>query len=118
MSETRPDLRATQRYSLRLAAEVVTPAASVEGVTRDISAGGVCVELDRLLVEGEIVELKLFIVEDDIESTDGRVLSFAARVQWATEGDRSYAHGLKFEAPPADKVQMLENALRVIAASQ
>lgn len=118
MTAQRQELRATPRFTLRLAAEVVTKQFQVAGMTRDVSTGGVCVELDRQIGEGELVELKLFLVEDDIESVDGKSLVLSARVQWAAEGERSYAHGLRFEAPPPEKIAMLENALRVIAASQ
>jgi hypothetical protein len=103
---------------MRLSAEVITPQFSVVGVTRDVSTGGVCVELDRLIADGELVDLKLFLVEDDIEAVDARALIIPARVQWSAEGDRSYAHGLRFESATPDKIAMLENALKVIAASQ
>ncbi len=118
LPNARAELRATPRFTLRLAAEVVTATFQVAGMTRDVSAGGACVELDRMITEGELVELKLFLVEDDIEAVDGKSLVIPARVQWSAEGERSYAHGFKFENAPPDKIAMLENALRVIAASQ
>jgi hypothetical protein len=102
------------RYSLRLSAELRTATRSAIGVTRNVSAGGVCVEIDQPLAEGTELELVLFVVEDDIESADARTLEFRASVQWTSEGDHGHLIGVKFVDPDPSKIAALGNALRVL----
>jgi hypothetical protein len=102
------------RWSVRLAAELRVGSVTAAGATRDVSSGGVCVELARLFAEGTAVEVVLFVVEDDIESVDQRTLVLAATVQWTAEAETGYAHGLKFVETDANKLTALANALRAL----
>ena len=83
-------------------------------MTRNVSTGGLCVEVDRLFDEGAMVRVTLIVVEEDIESEGGRSLVLDATVQWIGEGDRGYQMGLKFVSPEPAKLKMLENALRAV----
>jgi len=114
MSRENPVQRAAPRHSVRLAAELRVGSIVATGSTRDVSAGGVCVELDRHVEEGALVEVILYVVEDDIESADQRTLTLAATVQWTAEGDRGYSHGLKFVETDAQKIAALKNALHAL----
>jgi hypothetical protein len=109
--------RAT-RYPLRVAADVRTAEHAVSGNTRNISSGGVCVEIPRALAAGTIVELTLFVVEDDIESLNAKTMSFRATVQWSTEGEVGHVHGLQFVDATPQQIAILENALRALGIEQ
>lgn len=115
MSVQSPQARAP-RLPIRLAAEITTPAARINGTTRNLSTGGVCVEVDRLLDEGVEVEVTLLVIEDDVESAGGRTLSLRGTVQWAAESDRGYQVGLRFVSVEPAKLKQLENVLKVIPA--
>ncbi|MEO6951895.1 MAG: PilZ domain-containing protein [Polyangia bacterium] len=102
------------RFVIALSAEVKTPTFQTAGTTRNVSTGGVCVEIDRDIPEGQVVEIVLFLVEDDIEAEGKRALSLTGAVQWSGEGDRGYQVGLRFIDPPADKVAMLERVISLL----
>jgi hypothetical protein len=102
------------RWSVRLAAELRVGSLTAAGTTRDVSVGGVCVELARQFPEGTAVQVVLFVVEDDIESADQRTLVLEASVQWSAEAETGYAHGLKFAETDAAKLTALANALRAL----
>ena len=111
------DKRSTPRFNIRLSAEVRIGGALVTGVTRDLSLGGVCLELDRAIAEKSLVRLTLFVVEDDIETEGARGLELTGTVQWAAEGDRGYAIGLKFGTLTAAQSTALANALKAVNPS-
>ena len=115
MSVQSPQARAP-RLPIRLAAEVATSSMRVTGTTRNLSSGGVCVEVDRLFDEGAEVEITLVVVEDDVEIIGGRTLSLRGTVQWSAESDRAYQVGLKFVDVEPAKLKQLENVLKVIPA--
>jgi hypothetical protein len=102
------------RWSVRLAAELRVGDVTAAGATRDVSSGGVCVELARQFPEGTPVQVILFVVEDDIESVDQRTLVLSATVQWTAEAETGYAHGLKFAESDPAKLTALTNALRAL----
>ena len=99
---------------MALSAELRTPTFQTVGTTRNVSTGGVCVEIDRDIPEGQLVELVLFLVEDEIEAEGKRALSLMAMVQWSGEGDRGYQVGFRFIDPPADKIAMLERVINLL----
>ena len=102
------------RFALALAAELRTPSFRTAGTTRNVSVGGVCVEIDRELKDGEQLDLSLYVVEDDIEAEGKTTLDLRATVQWCAEADRGYAVGLKFVDPPPQKLAMLERVLAML----
>ncbi len=113
MSQQDPQPRAP-RYNIRLSAELKVDAATVTGTTRNLSTGGVCVEIDRPVAEGKLIRLKLFIVEDDVEAEGARGLDLTGTVQWMAEGDRGYAVGIKFGNLNATQTTALNNALKAV----
>ena len=86
------------RFDIRLSAELKIENARLTGTTRNLSIGGVCVEVDRPIGEGKQLGLTLFIVEEDIEA----------------EGDRGYAIGIRFADMTAQQKTALNNALRAM----
>jgi hypothetical protein len=88
----------------------------VAGTTRNLSAHGVCVEIDRPVPEGTAVALRLYLVEDDVEAERARGLDLEATVQWTAESDRGHAVGLKFVKMTDEQSRALANAVRATAA--
>jgi PilZ domain len=112
---TESNLRArAPRYNVRLSAEIKVDAKTLTGTTRNLSTGGVCVEIDRPLAEGKLLRLTLFIVEDDVEAEGARGLDLMGTVQWSAEGDRGYAIGIRFGNLTAAQQTALTNALKTV----
>jgi hypothetical protein len=102
------------RFDVRLSAELKVESARLTGLTRNLSIGGVCVEIDRPINEGRQLGLTLFIVEDGIEAEGARGLDLVGTVQWVAEGDRGYAIGIRFLDMTAPQKAALTNALRTM----
>jgi hypothetical protein len=102
------------RFDIRLSAEIKVGNVRVTGTTRNLSLGGVCVEIDRPIAEGKSLGLTLFIVEEGIETEGARGLDLVGTVQWLAEGDRGYAVGIKFGSLTAAQQTGLTNALRAL----
>ncbi|HEX4462251.1 MAG TPA: PilZ domain-containing protein [Polyangia bacterium] len=102
------------RRDVRLSAEVKLDNARLTGTTRNLSIGGVCVEIDRPIAEGKQLQLTLFMVEDGIETEGARGLELVGTVQWMAEADRGYALGIKFANLTARQTSSLTNALRAM----
>jgi hypothetical protein len=102
------------RYPVRLSAEVRHGNVLTSGTTRNLSEAGVCVEIDRLIPETSPIGLRLFVVEDDVETEGARGLDLTGTVQWIAEADRGHAIGVKFDALTPPQARALENALKSI----
>src|SRR6516165_219010 len=112
MTHENPAAR-SPRFPIRIAAELRVDGKHVTGVTRNLSDGGVCVEIDRPLKEGALVQLTLFTVEDDVEAEGARGLDMTGTVQWTAEADRGFAIGLKFGVLTAQQKSTLARALKI-----
>ncbi len=113
MSQTSPQARAP-RFNIRLSAELGVDAHRLTGTTRNLSTGGVCVEIDRPIAEGKPIRVTLFVVEDDVEAEGARGLELTGTVQWVAEGDRNYAVGIKFSNLNAAQTTALGHALKAV----
>lgn len=113
MSQNNPQARAP-RFNIRLSAELMVDAHRLTGTTRNLSIGGVCVEIDRPVAEGKLIRMTLFVVEDDVETEGARGLELTGTVQWVAEGDRNYAVGIKFANLNAAQTTALTNALKAV----
>ena len=112
MTQQNPTTR-SPRFPIRIAAELRVDGKHVTGTTRNLSDGGVCVEIDRPIKEGAIVQLTLFTVEDDVEAEGAKGLELTGTVQWTAEADRGYAVGLKFGTLTAQQKTTLARALKI-----
>lgn len=113
MSQQKPQPRAP-RFNIRLSAELKVDALRLTGTTRNLSIGGVCVEIDRPIAEGKKIGMTLFVVEDDVETEGARGLDLTGAVQWMAEGDRNYAVGIKFDNLTPAQTTALTNALKAV----
>jgi len=100
------------RLEIRMSAEIKASSGTFTATTRDISEGGIGLEADRLIKEGELLTVGLFLVVDDVEEERTPPLWVKARVMWAGESDNgTYTAGLRFEViSPAQKT-WLRNVL-------
>jgi c-di-GMP-binding flagellar brake protein YcgR len=90
--------RQFQRTQIRMSTEVHLAGATLTATTRDLSEGGVGIELSRALPEGAEVTLGLFLVVDDVEEERVPPLWVKGRVVWAGEvDDGRHAAGVRFE---------------------
>ena len=106
--------RANPRFDIRLSAELRLEGRVITGMTKNLSLGGLCVEIDRPLPENSLVRLTLFVVEEDVETEGARGLDLTGTVQWMAEGDRNYAVGIKFGNLNAQQTTALNNALKAV----
>jgi hypothetical protein len=113
MSKTQPTDRAP-RYPVRLSAEMKIEGRVLTCTTKNLSSGGVCLEIDRPLNEGKLIRLTLFLVEDDIETEDARGLDLTGTVQWVAEAEAGHNVGIKFGSLTPAQAASLQQALRVI----
>lgn len=110
------NLRANPRFDVRLSAELRVEGQVITGTTKNLSMGGVCIEINRPLKENSLVRLTLFVVEDDVETEGARGLELTGNVQWLAEGDRNYSVGVKFGNLSASQQTALGNALKATGA--
>ena len=90
--------RQFQRTPIRMSAEIRLGEAVVTATTRDLSEGGVGLELARPLPEGSEVTLGLFLVVDGVEEERVPPLWVKGRVAWCGETDAGrHTAGVRFE---------------------
>jgi PilZ domain len=95
-----------------MSAEVHTEGGMFTAVTRDLSEGGVGIELSQLLPDGELVTLGLFLVVDDVEEERVPPLWVKGRVVWSGELDSGGAvAGVRFEVITAQQTKWLRHLL-------
>jgi c-di-GMP-binding flagellar brake protein YcgR len=90
--------RQFQRIQIRMSAEIHLAGNTFTGTTRDLSEGGVGIEVGKALPEGEEVTLGLFLVVDDFEEERVPPLWVKGRVAWSGElDDGRHMAGIRFE---------------------
>jgi c-di-GMP-binding flagellar brake protein YcgR len=90
--------RQFQRVPIRMSAEVHLDDAVFTATTRDLSEGGVGIELRELLPEGKEITLGLFLVVDDVEDERVPALWVKGRVTWTAEiANARNVAGIRFE---------------------
>ena len=104
--------RVHQRFDVRLSAEVTTGNRTFTGTTRNLSAGGCCVESAFPLAEDAEVRIDLFVVFDGIEDERMPPLTARGTVQWAAEMDAgSHAAGIQFVGMTEAQTKWLQSFL-------
>jgi len=104
--------RVHQRFDVRLSAEVTTAERTFTGTTRNLSAGGCCVEGAYPLAEASEVRVDLFVVYDGIEDERMPPLTTRGTVQWAAEtDDGSHAAGIQFAGMTDAQTKWLQGFL-------
>ena len=90
--------RAHQRFQIRLSADVAAGGRQFTATTRNLSAGGVCLESAYPFEEGGSLGLSLFLVVDDVEDESMPPLEVRGTVQWTADDDEEHVHiaGVQF----------------------
>ncbi|MBI2894801.1 MAG: PilZ domain-containing protein [Deltaproteobacteria bacterium] len=104
--------RKDRRFEVELAAEVDVQGEVLLAATRNLSRGGVCLDVERPLTEGEPLDLSLFLTLDGIEEADTDALSVRATVVWCSEREEEgFTAGLQFGALNPSDAAMVERFL-------
>ena len=114
------DNRHTTRFPLRVSAEVNYGGRLFTALTRDLSVGGVCLESDRLVPEGNALNLGLFLVVDEVEDASAAPLQMRGKVAWATpgEGGKLGSMGIRFEGVTSNQMAGLTRFLKLVPQGQ
>ena len=105
--------RRDHRYEVELAAEVEAAGEPVLAATRNLSKGGVCLDVERPLPEGATLGVSLFLTLEGIEQADHDALVVPAKVIWCSErDDGGYTAGLQFGTLSSSQVSAVEAFLQ------
>lgn len=105
--------RRDRRYEVELAAEVDAQGEALLAATRNLSKGGVCLDVEQPLDEGATLGISLFLTLEGIEHADSEALLVQARVIWCTaRDDGGYTAGLQFGTLSAGQTAAVESFLR------
>ena len=90
--------RAHQRFVIRLSADVTQGERRFTATTRNLSAGGMCLESAYPFREDSPLALSLFLVVDDVEDETMPPLEVRGTVQWTADDDEEHVHiaGVQF----------------------
>ncbi len=114
MTVTERNRRAHPRLPIRIGAEIQLPSMELTCATKNLSLGGVGMELDRAVPEGALAIVTLYLVVDDVEDAEGEPLELPARVVWCrATGPEAYEAGFQFEEPTAAQRQRLAEFLAI-----
>jgi c-di-GMP-binding flagellar brake protein YcgR len=102
---------------VRLSAELDTFEDQMVVATRDLSLGGMGVDLDRPLKEGSVVSLSLFLVVDEVEDERSAPITARAKVAWCAESDEEgrFSAGLRFDGLTTHQQEWLGRFLAAVA---
>ena len=113
----RPQRRAHVRYEVKLAAEITLGDDVFTATTRDISEGGVGLDLDRALPEGQEIGLSLFLVVDEVEDERTQPLVVRGFVAWCAEREQGeWTAGVRFADIAAEQKEWLKKFVAYVAA--
>ncbi len=104
------------RFDVKLSAELTLGDEVFTATTRDISEGGVGLDLDRSLPEETELGISLFLVVDDVEDERSQPLLVRGFVAWCAERDEGeWSAGIRFADVAANQKQWLKQFLEFIA---
>jgi c-di-GMP-binding flagellar brake protein YcgR len=117
VQSNRPNRRRSIRYRVAVTIEVDITDDTWVGETRDISAEGVSLVLDREVNEGEIVGVTLIVTQDGIEDAKEEPFQSQAEVVWsAPTAAGPWMAGLRFRRLGEHQARQLERFLKAFAA--
>lgn len=108
--------RAHARTKVHLSAEIDTFKERFTASTRDLSVGGVGLDLDRPLEEAATLSISLFLVVDDIEDEGTTPMNLRAKVAWCAEAEEEgrWAAGIRFENLLPQQLEWLSRFLQAV----
>jgi hypothetical protein len=109
--------RLAARFSVEVSAEVYIPGRVLAATTRNLSATGVCLDLNTSLKEGSTIGISLFFTSDGIEDPDAEPLNIKANVIWCAQRDGdSYSAGACFQDLTEDNKTLLNDFLAALGS--
>jgi c-di-GMP-binding flagellar brake protein YcgR len=104
------------RFDVKLSAEITLGEDVFTATTRDISEGGVGLDLDRSLPEDTELGINLFLVVDDVEDERSQPLKVRGFVAWCAERDEGeWSAGIRFAEVAANQKQWLKQFLEFVS---
>ena len=81
--------------------------------------GGVCLEVERAPLEGESVDVSLFLVDDEVEDASHPALAMRGRVAWTAQPEerKRATMGVRFEGVSALQMAGLSRFLRLLPSA-
>ena len=110
------DRRSSARYAVSLSADVHVAGRNFTTRTRDLSAGGVCLDLEESIASGTPLTVSLFLVVEEIEDPNVPSLSFKGTIAWskpAADGVPSTV-GVKFDRISPGQLAGLTRFLKAV----
>lgn len=109
--------RTSRRVDLSVSADLNTGDQTFTGRVKNLSAGGVGIEIDRPLAEKVNVAVSLFLVLDGIEDASAPPLELHSQVVWvAAIGPRRWEAGLRFYPLETAQARRLNGFIQQIGA--
>lgn len=107
--------RQFERVDVEVAAEVHTEEGVLLAASKNLSAGGVCLETESPLPKGTTVGLSLFLTLEGIEDADVEPLSVQATVVWSTErGPGAFTAGVRYTKLTPDDQHRIEAFVQAV----
>lgn len=104
--------RTHPRFDVSLSAEVHTGQDLMIARAKNLSMGGVGLEIDSKLGPNTPVLVSLFLVDDGIEDESSGTLEIQGQMVWVNDvGSSGYEGGVRFAALGPDQVQRLQQFL-------
>lgn len=109
--------RVFERIDVKARVELVTAAGKiVQGMSRNISRGGLCLDAPQGFAMGEILSVRITLVFG--ANRQSEALALPAVVVWSTAIGASFQVGTQFRALSQDQSTYLDMFLRYLAESQ
>lgn len=113
------DRRTHQRIKISVSAEVTVGDEVVTARVKNLSIGGIGLDLDRPLAQKTSVKLNLFLVEEGVEDATEGSLDIQAEVIWVSQvKDKRWEAGLRFAPQRADQTTRLGHFIRRVSQGQ
>lgn len=101
------------RHDVAVSAEVLLGEDRIPGLTRNLSMGGVGLELARALPEHAQLVVNLFLVEDGIEDAMSPSMNIKATVIWTAESAPGrWEAGLRFVQLQSEQAKLIHGFLK------
>ena len=113
------DRRTHQRIKISVSADVTVGDEVVTARVKNLSIGGVGLDLKHPLEQNATVELSLFLVEEGVEDATEGSLVIHAEVIWVSQvKDKRWEAGLRFAPQRADQTALLSHFIRRVSQGQ
>jgi hypothetical protein len=115
----REERRKFPRYVIELAAEVYLKEDILFAATKDLSEGGICLDIERELTPGSILGLSLLLTLEGIQIAEEEPLDLKAKIVWCQRKDEEiFTVGAQFIDITSLQKKRLKKFLEILAKSK